>query len=62
MEKLYISSKYVGQLKESGISMEELDYKGKYYLELKDEYSYIIEEKVWDEIKLGELTVDTKKK
>jgi hypothetical protein len=62
MEKLYISSKYVGQLKESGISMEELDYKGKYYLELKDEYSYIIEEKVWDEIKLGALTVDTKKK
>ena len=62
MEKLYVSSKYIGQLNKTGISMEELDYKGKYYLELKEEYSYIIEEKLWDEVKLGNLTVDTKKK
>lgn len=61
MNKLYLTAKYVGQLMEAGYTREELDYKGSYYLKLKDEYSYIVEEKLWDEVKLGELTVDRKK-
>lgn len=60
MNKLYLTSKYVGQLMEAAYTMEELDYKGSYYLKLKDEYSYKVEEKLWDEVKLGELTVDRK--
>ena len=59
MEKLYITSKYVNTLLKEGYTMEELDVKGSYYEKLKENYSYKVEA-IWDDVKLGNLTVKTK--
>lgn len=59
MEKLYITSKYVNTLSESGYTMEELELKGSYYEELKETYSYKVAD-IWENVKLGNLTVKTK--
>ena len=59
MEKLYITSKYVNTLVEDGYTMDELEYKGSYYKELKEKYSYKVDD-LWESVKLGNLTVKTK--
>lgn len=59
MEKLYITSKYVNSLLKDGYTMEELELKGSYYEEVKKKYSYKVDE-LWEEVKLGNLTIKTK--
>ena len=59
MEKLYITSKYVNTLSKDGYSMDELNVNGSYYEKLKKKYSYKVAD-IWDEVKLGNLTVKTK--
>lgn len=58
MEKLYITSKYVNSLLKDGYTMKELELKGSYYEELKKSYSYKVDE-LWEQVKLGNLTVNT---
>ena len=60
MEKLYITSKYVNTLLIDGYTMEELELKGSYYEEIKKGYSYKIDD-LWEQVKLGNLTVETEK-
>lgn len=60
MEKLYITSKYVNTLLKDGYTMEELELKGSYYEEIKKNYSYEVDE-LWEQVKLGNLTVETNK-
>ena len=59
MEKLYITSKYVNSLLKDGYTMKELELKGSYYEEVKKKYSYKVDE-LWEQVKLGNLTVKTK--
>ena len=59
MIKLYITSKYVNGLVEDGYTMEEIELKGSYYEELKKAYSYKVDD-MWENVKLGNLTVNTK--
>lgn len=59
-KKLYLASKYVNSLVENGYTMEELELKGSYYEELKLQYDITENEELWDEVKLGNLTVKTK--
>ena len=59
MVKLYITSKYVNTLSKDGYTMEELELKGSYYEKLKKNYSYKVDD-LWEQVKLGNLTVKTK--
>ena len=59
MKKLYITSKYVNTLSKDGYEMKELNINGSYYEKLKKDYSYKVDD-VWEEVKLGNLTVKTK--
>lgn len=58
MVKLYITSKYVNTLSKDGYTMEELELKGSYYEKLKKNYSYKVDD-LWEQVKLGNLTVKT---
>ena len=61
-EKLYLSVKYVNNLVEMGYAKEELENEGKYYKVLKEKYKQIIDEELWEKVKLGNLTVMSKEK
>ena len=57
-EKLYIASKYVNKLSENGYTNEELELKGTYYEKLREQYSISVNEKLWDKVKFGNITLD----
>lgn len=59
MVKLYTTSKYVNTLTKDGYTMKELEIKGSYYEAIKKDYSYKLNE-LWEQVKLGNLTVKTK--
>jgi len=55
--KLYLASKYVGELVRKGYTPEELELKGTYYEELRAKYDIVVNNKLWDEIRLGDITI-----
>ena len=57
-EKLYITSKYVNMLLEDGYTNEELELKGTYYEKLKEDYTISVNEKLWDRVIFGNITID----
>ena len=56
-EKLYVATKYVNMLVEQGHTMEELELEGSYYKQLLEKYNVDINDKLWDRVKLGNLTI-----
>ncbi len=58
IKKIAIIKKYMAVLMEEGYSEEELDVGGEYYEELKESYDIVINDEIWEEISLGELTIN----
>lgn len=58
LEKIAIVKKYVNTLMEKGYTEEQLDVGGEYYEELKNGYSIWENEDIWDEVKLGSVTIN----
>ena len=56
-EKLYLTSKYLDILVEQGHTMEELELKGTYYEELRQNYSIATNDKLWDKVRFGNITI-----
>lgn len=56
-EKLYMASKYVNMLVEQGYTMDELELEGSYYKQLLQQYNVNTNDKLWDRVKLGSLTI-----
>lgn len=57
-KKLYIASKYVNELVKNGHTKEELELKGTYYTNIKDNYLTDTNEEIWNQVRLGNLTVE----
>ena len=45
-------------LSENGYTNEELELKGTYYEKLREQYSISVNEKLWDKVKFGNITLD----
>lgn len=58
VERVTLLKKYMEVLMEEGYSEEDLDVGGEYYEELKEKYDIEINDDLWEEIKLGEVTVN----
>lgn len=58
INKIYIIKKYISMLMDEGYTEEELELDGDYYEKLKANYDIDIKEEIWNEITLGELTVN----
>ena len=59
-KKIYLATKYVNFLNEEGYTMEELELSGSYYEELLKSYETVVNDELWEKVKLGNLTVKTK--
>lgn len=57
-KKLYLASKYVNTLTEEGYKIADLELEGSYYEELLSSYKIEINDEIWDEVVLGNLSID----
>ena len=56
--KIAIIKKYMSILMDEGYTEEELDFGGEYYEDVKSGYNIEINNDIWDEVKLGKLTIN----